>query len=72
MEHSANYNWLVIGDFNEVRSQEERISKVTYYHGGPPEFIQVTSDALHLKLPLIVGKFTWPNKQSGDKFIQSR
>lgn len=37
--------WIVLGDFNEIRSPEERVESGIYSHRGPAEFIESKNKA---------------------------
>lgn len=44
-------SWIILGDFKEVRANEDRQGQLRYDYGGPSEFIQATDQAhvFHMK-----------------------
>lgn len=46
--HVQNNSWVVISDFNEIRSQQYRIGSGVYSHCGQAEFIVAIEAALLL------------------------
>lgn len=55
--------WILLGDFNVVMSQDERISHVFFPHNEIDEFVEC-STMLNLSDAPVVGHFyTWNNRQ---------
>jgi hypothetical protein len=67
----GNVPWLIVGDFNVIRSQQEKwgISSFTCYE---QEFVECHSHLEVEDLAFIGAFHTWSNKQVGEDFVSKK
>jgi hypothetical protein len=63
---------MCAGDFNEVLSRDEHMSRVERGEQQMKLFRDCLEDCNLLDLGFIGPKFTWTNKKSGDKNVKVR
>ena len=64
--------WLVIGDFNEILTQDEKSEIVMAREGQMKAFRDVFQDCSLSDLGFTGSIFTWNNDREGDDFIKER
>ena len=72
LSHSISCPWILIGDFNIVMSQNERVSKVLFDQAEIDEFVACCDSSMLRNAPAIDHSSTWSNKQQGGKRIWAK
>jgi hypothetical protein len=62
--------WLVIGEFNEIMMQDEKVGTVMAREGQLQAFRDVLQDCSLSDLGFKGSLFTWTNGREGDEFIK--
>lgn len=72
LRHSANSNWLGIGDFNQILIDEDKFSFHNNSIVGAELFRQTLNDLELCELEANGQKFTWMNRRKDDSFVMER
>ncbi|KAL4383802.1 hypothetical protein GQ457_15G028640 [Hibiscus cannabinus] len=64
-----NEPWCLIGDFNEVTSQAEKLGGCPFQANSEDPFLLLVNDHGLLDMPLKGGPFTWNNKRTDEAAI---
>ncbi|CAI9108440.1 OLC1v1008029C1 [Oldenlandia corymbosa var. corymbosa] len=72
LSHGINEAWLILGDFNYVMQQNERLGGREEMNSDSGKFKQLVEECELWEMSMQGGFFTWSNKQYGDMRILSK